>query len=104
MRCLGCKAWKDGKCLAGVTPYRSKIKTDGIGCACNTRTVEKLLRQNRKTNADAIRDMTDEELAEFMCHNVSNGTVNCAFCAAAEFCRMGHNGWLDWLRQEVTDG
>lgn len=59
---------------------------------------------NPKTNADRIRSMTDEELAEFMCHNVSNGTVNCAFCAAAEFCRMGHNGWLDWLREEATDG
>ena len=53
-----------------------------------------------KTNAHLIRFMTDDELTEFMCHNVSNGTVNCAFCAAAEFCRMGHNGWLDWLKQE----
>ena len=53
------------------------------------------------TNADRIRAMTDEELAEFMCHNVSNGTVNCSFCAAAEFCRMGHNGWLDWLKEEA---
>lgn len=56
-----------------------------------------------QTNADRIRNMTDEELAEFMCHNISNKTVNCAFCAAEEFCRMGHNGWLDWLKQEVTD-
>ena len=55
-----------------------------------------------KSNADRIRAMTDEELAEFMCHNVSNGTVNCAFCGAAEFCRMGHNGWLDWLKQEAA--
>jgi len=55
------------------------------------------------SNADRIRSMTDEELAEFMCHNVSNGTVNCAFCAAAEFCRMGHTGWLDWLKQEVAE-
>jgi hypothetical protein len=54
-----------------------------------------------KTNADRIRAMSNEELAEFMCHNVSNGTVNCAFCAAAEFCRMGHNGWIDWLKQEA---
>lgn len=54
-----------------------------------------------QSNADRIRAMTDEELAEFMCHNVSNGTVNCAFCGAAEFCRMGHNGWLDWLKQEA---
>ena len=53
-----------------------------------------------QTNADRIRSMIDEELAEFMCHNVSNGTVNCTFCAASEFCRMGHNGWLDWLKQE----
>lgn len=53
------------------------------------------------TNADRIRAMTDEELAEFMCHNVSNGTVNCAFCAAAEFCRTGHNGWLNWLKEEA---
>lgn len=56
------------------------------------------------TNGDRIRSMSDEELAEFMCHNVSNGTVNCAFCAAAEFCRMGHNGWHDWMKQEADDG
>lgn len=55
------------------------------------------------SNADRIRAMSDEELAEFMCHNVSNGTVNCAFCSAEEFCRMGHNGWLEWLKQEVTE-
>lgn len=55
----------------------------------------------KQTNADRIRAMTDEELAEFMCHNVSNGTVNCAFCAAAEFCSMGHNGWLYWLKEEA---
>ena len=56
-----------------------------------------------KTKADNIRAMTDEELAEFMCHNVSNGTVNCAFCAAEEFCRMGHIGWIDWLKQEADN-
>lgn len=52
------------------------------------------------TNADRIRQMSDRELAEFMCHNVSNGTVNCAFCAAEEFCRFGHIGWIEWLKQE----
>ena len=59
--------------------------------------------KRKKTNADRIRAMTDKELADFMCRNISNGTVNCAFCAVAEFCRMGHNGWLDWLKQEATD-
>lgn len=102
MRCLGCKAWKDGKCLAGVTPYRSKNERDGTGCACNTRTVEKLLRQNRKTNADRIRSMTDEELAEFIAYSTS-----CETCVV----RKGgsyecHNtncstAWLDWLKEEA---
>ena len=62
--------------------------------------MHKLYPDAKPTNADRIRSMRDEELAEFMCHNVSNGTVNCAFCAAAEFCRMGHNGWIDWLKEE----
>lgn len=55
------------------------------------------------TNYDRLISKTPEELAEFMCHNVSNGTVNCAFCAVAEFCRMGQNGWLDWLKQEADE-
>lgn len=53
------------------------------------------------TNADRIRSMTDEELAEHMgdvqtwggCpnHGARNCTENCADC------------WLDWLREEVSD-
>lgn len=52
------------------------------------------------TNADRIRSMSDEELAEYMgdvqtwggCpnHGARNCTENCADC------------WLDWLKQEVT--
>lgn len=59
---------------------------DGIPCRRN-RTVE-------PTNADRIRAMTDEELAD-------------AFMAAEKYGRI-HNGqrtkewWLNWLRQEVT--
>ena len=45
MRCLGCKAWKDGKCLAGVVPYKSKKEVDGVGCNCNTRTIDKRMRE-----------------------------------------------------------
>ena len=61
------------------------------------------LKAKPKTEGDKIRAMSDEELADFICHNVSNGTVNCAFCAAEEFCRIGHIGWLEWLKQEVTN-
>lgn len=56
---------------------------------------------NPKTNADRIRSMTDEELAQYMgdvqtwggCpnHGARNCTENCADC------------WLDWLKQEVTN-
>ena len=54
------------------------------------------------TNADRIRAMSDKELAEFMCHSVSpSGVANCSACEAAEFCYMGHTGWLDWLKKKV---
>lgn len=53
------------------------------------------------TNADAIRDMTDEELAAFIVR-----------CVEADFFRVNVLGthsnsaeeWLDWLREEATDG
>ena len=43
------------------------------------------------TNADRIREMSDDELAKFMCH------VDCAFC------HIGLNDWLDWLKQEAKE-
>ena len=46
MRCLGCKAWKNGICIAGIKPYKSKNESDGIGCNCNKKTVEKRMREN----------------------------------------------------------
>ena len=57
----------------------------------------------RKSNADRIREMTDEEIAELLdvsCDASRNGTcpnaqlplVSCREC------------WLDWLRQEAKDG
>lgn len=56
------------------------------------------------TMGDKIRHMTDEELAEFLCHAVSpSGVINCSSCEAAEFCRMGHNGWGDWLQKEASE-
>lgn len=99
MRCLGCKAWKDGKCLVGVKPYQLKREKDGFGCAYNTRTVEKLMRQNRKTNADRIRAMTDKELSVFLgsiVHDYGQGT--------AEIEGAGYviDDWLDWLREEAA--
>ena len=57
------------------------------------------------TNADRIRSMTDEELAEFMF--TANGCpmwVSEYSCKEDKGC-AGAKGacWLDWLKQEVTD-
>lgn len=50
------------------------------------------------TNADRIRAMTDEELADFLWSCVRPGCppIDCAFeTCGAEKC------WLDWLKQEA---
>jgi hypothetical protein len=57
----------------------------------------------KKTNADRIRAMTGEELADWLCHIVSNETVNCSHCIAEEYCKMGRNGFKEWLKQEVKE-
>lgn len=86
----------DGCIYRNKSDVCMKYTTDEATSFC----VGRNCRDRKESNSDRIRRMTDEELAEFMCHNVSNGTVNCAFCAVAEFCRMGHNGWIDWLKEE----
>ena len=48
-----------------------------------------------QTNADHIRGMTDEELAEW---------VWSAECAGRAYGPRGKQAWLDWLKQEASDG
>ncbi len=55
--------------------------------------------KKKQTNADRIRAMSDEELADWLCHIVSNETVNCPHCIVQEYCKMGRNGFKDWLKQ-----
>ena len=53
------------------------------------------------TNGDYIRRMTDEELAAFLCNmSVKPEQGMCELCIAASNCRAGHNGFLDWLKEE----
>lgn len=53
------------------------------------------------TNADRIRSMTDEELAELFADN------DCGACRIHDYCysdgcvRNCEDVWLDWLKQEV---
>lgn len=58
---------------------------------------------NPKTNADRIRSMSDEELAEFMkpydsgCPRWKEMPIPCSKRTNCREC------WLDWLREEVTE-
>ena len=57
----------------------------------------------KRSNYDKVKAMNIEKLADWLCHIVSNGTVNCGHCIAEEFCRAGHNGMLDFLKQEAKE-
>ena len=48
------------------------------------------------TNADRIRAMSDEELAEWIVHKTEGN----GFDGYEEVV----NAWLDWLKEEVDDG
>lgn len=51
------------------------------------------------TNADRIRNMTDEELAQFLCGLISD----CYRCPSDEMCWEGHKGMTEWLKKEVKE-
>lgn len=55
------------------------------------------------TNADRIRNMTDEDLANFLCNISSAGDDQCSACVATDKCRTGHNGMIDWLRSAAEE-
>ena len=58
------------------------------------------IEQECSTNADRIRAMSDGELAAFLCNIRSSKTSDpCECCIATNYCRVGHNGMLDWLQQ-----
>ena len=59
--------------------------------------------EKKQTNAERIRNVTDEELAEWLCHIVSYETVNCSHCIAEEYCKSGRNGFIKWLKQECNE-
>ena len=57
------------------------------------------------TNADRIRAMSDEELAEFIEYLTSGCDYMSPKCYASEFCTYGvcHRAWLDWLKEEEAE-
>ena len=56
-----------------------------------------------QTNADRIRSMTDEEMAEWMAKYCERKTVFCPNFGAHDCQESCEQCWLDWLRTEVTE-
>ena len=70
---------------------RCCLNYDGDNCR-RIRTVE-------PTNADRIRSMTDEELAELLVSTDGDFPPNCEDVPV----RKLESYWLDWLKQEVKE-
>lgn len=63
MKCFDCAAnWPDGTCKASLKPRM--LVSGHYGCRYNTAAIKQRMKDNQKpTNADRIRAMSDEELA-----------------------------------------
>lgn len=51
------------------------------------------------TNREKLNAMTNEELSKFLC-----GLMNaddCDTCPAQEYCKIGRNGFLAWLKADT---
>lgn len=75
---------------------------EGKGLLKNIKEISiELTDKNNVTNADKIRNMPDEELAEFLC-NISMCKPD--YCPAYENCmRTEHGSMKKWLRSEVNN-
>ena len=71
--------------------YCKKYSDEEVTCWC----VQGPCKDERPSNADRIRSMTDEELAEAFANQCA-GRV----CHHRDSCK---ECWLDWLKQEATD-
>ena len=89
-----CRIWTDGRFIsdasASVCPNHETVKESGA-YLCGVLDE----RKRKKTNADKIRAMSDEELKEFICSN-----SQCKFC---KFERWGRCELLEWLQQPVKE-
>lgn len=97
MKCKNCKADNKSEsiCDAGIACY--VLRCGEYGCALNGKTVDKLLRMKKAaTNADRIRAMTDEELAEWI-YKVQDED---ALRKGNFLPPLSRSWWLDWLRKE----
>jgi len=84
---------------AGATVYKSKDGEGGIYVKGKKLTTEELLsgllNPKPPTNADRIRSMTDEELADLLYATMRGDNICDPY--------SGRDDWLDWLKQEAKE-
>lgn len=61
--------------------------------------------EQKSSNADRIRAMSDEELASFLCDFLTSCEPEhpCNDCVAKSYCHTGHDGMIDWLQQPAEE-
>jgi len=55
-----------------------------------------------------LKNVNTEKVANFLCDMIEKmDTVdnqdNCDCCPASDYCHSGHNGFIDWLKEEYKD-
>lgn len=79
----------------------------GLNVIVDGKTIFKAETKRRKTNADVIREMTDEQLSEFL-DDVQMGDIDfavtfCGLCKEEESTLNCDDCRLDWLKRDCTD-
>lgn len=92
----------DGKRCEDVCKHAPPQKGKWPCCDCDMRYHD---RAERKTNADRIRAMTDEQLAKFLEKVGGCGpSFDKEYCYNVNGCPDGSNCWLAWLQKEEENG
>ena len=90
----------DGKDCSGCKHLNERGYCEFTGCIIPCTVRATIPEEKPLTNADRIRSMTDEELAEL----IADGCCRNIDCPDEFYMKDGLNCygcWLDWLRQEA---
>ena len=91
----------DGKGLKQITFNCFTCQNDNcIASGSKTETYQCPGYKHKKTNADRIRSMTNEELAVLLSNTEANFPPNYPNGISVKLCETS---WLDWLKQEAKD-
>lgn len=92
-----CRGWTGGRCVSDVSasqcPNHQTVKESGA-YLCGVLDE----RKRKKTNAERIRSMSDEELADFL-----EGISACSNCAKRWNSCFPHWDALEWLQQPAEE-